>query len=159
MDAKGKSQVRKEIASMLEKGAIHVVQEEKGQFLSNIFLREKKDASFRPIINLKKLNSHIPYEKFKMETLNNVKDLLKQNDYLVKIDLKDAYFSIPLGQKSRKYVRFQWEGTTYEFLCMTFGLGPAPKIFTKLLKVPVSLLRRDHNVGRSEILGELKIFL
>ena len=25
---------------------------------------------------------------------------------------------------------------------MTFGLGPAPKIFTKLLKVPVSLLRR-----------------
>ena len=25
---------------------------------------------------------------------------------------------------------------------MSFGLGPAPKIFTKLLKVPVSLLRR-----------------
>ena len=30
----------------------------------------------------------------------------------------------------------------YEFLCLAFGLGPAPRIFTKLMKVPVSLLRR-----------------
>ena len=32
-------------------------------------------------------------------------------------------------------------GKLYEFLCLCFGLGPAPKIFTKLLKIPVSVLR------------------
>ena len=30
----------------------------------------------------------------------------------------------------------------YSFLCLCFGLGPAPRIFTKLLKIPVSVLRR-----------------
>ena len=30
----------------------------------------------------------------------------------------------------------------YEFLCLMFGLGPAPRIFTKLMKVPISMLRK-----------------
>ena len=30
--------------------------------------------------------------------------------------------------------------TTYKFLCLCFGLGPAPSIFTKLLKVTIALL-------------------
>ena len=33
-------------------------------------------------------------------------------------------------------------GNLYEFLCLCFGLGPAPRIFPKLLKVPIALLRR-----------------
>ena len=36
--------ISKEVASMLEKGAIQLVQPVKGQILSNIFLREKKGA-------------------------------------------------------------------------------------------------------------------
>ena len=39
-------------------------------------------------------------------------------------------------------MRFLWSGKLYEFLCLCFGLGPAPRIFTKLLKIPVSVLRR-----------------
>ena len=112
------------------------------QFLSNIFLRPKKDGTFRPVINLKELNSFIPYEKFKMETLKDVKNILKENDFMVKIDLKDAYFSVPINKESRKYVRFEWKGNLYEFQCLMFGLGQAPTIFSKLLKVPMSLLRR-----------------
>ena len=45
-------------------------------------------------------------------------------------------------KESGKYVWFQWEGTLYEFLCLCFGLGPTPLISTKILKVPISLLRR-----------------
>ena len=59
-----------------------------------------------------------------------------------KICLKDAYFCVPLSKGSRKLMRFQWKGSFYECLCLSFGLGPAPKIFSKLLKVPMSVLRR-----------------
>ena len=38
--------------------------------------------------------------------------------------------------------RFQWEGMIYEFMCLAFGLGPAPRILIKLMKVPVAVLRR-----------------
>ena len=61
---------------------------------------------------------------------------------MVKIDLKDAYFSLPLHPNSRKFVRFQWGKKIYQFLCLCFGLGPAPRLFTKLMKVPMTLLRR-----------------
>ena len=35
-----------------------------------------------------------------------------------------------------------WSGNLCEFLYLCFGLGPAPRIFTKLLKIPMSVLRR-----------------
>ena len=60
---------------------------------------------------------------------------------MCKIDLKDAYFIVSLSKESQKLVRFQWEGSLHEFLCIYFGLGPAPRAFTGLLKVPMSLLR------------------
>ena len=42
----------------------------------------------------------------------------------------------PIDQNSRKFVRFQLKRTLYEFICLCFGLGPAPRVFTKLLKIP-----------------------
>ena len=41
-----------------------------------------------------------------MESLKQLKDL-RQNDLMVKIDLKDAYYSIPLHPETQRYVRFQ----------------------------------------------------
>ena len=61
---------------------------------------------------------------------------------MCKIDLKDAYFSIPVHKDSRKAVRFLWAGNLHEFLYLCFGLGAALRIFTKLLKIPISVLRR-----------------
>ena len=61
---------------------------------------------------------------------------------MCKLDLKDAYFSIPLNPASRKFMRLISSAKLYEFLCLCFRLGPAPRIFTKLLKIPVSVLRR-----------------
>ena len=61
---------------------------------------------------------------------------------MCKLDLKDAYFSVPLNPASRKFMRLISSAKLYEFLCLCFRLGPAPRIFTKLLKIPVSVLRR-----------------
>ena len=134
--------VNQEIESMLQKGAIQKVPHVSGEFLSNLFLVYKSDGGKRPVINLKNLNSFIPYQHFKMEGLHLMKDLLQEGDYMCKIDLRDAYFTITINKKYRKDLRFKWEGTLYEFLCLCFGLTPAPLIFTKLMKVPISLLWR-----------------
>ena len=131
-----------EIESMLTKGAIREAIPKPDQFISNIFVTPKGEGQYRPIINLKQLNNFVPYHHFKMEGLKDVKYLLKKGDWMCKLDLKDAYFSIPLGTRSRKLVRFFWKKKLYEFLCLAFGLGPAPRIFTKLMKVPISLLRK-----------------
>ena len=88
----------------------------------------KEGGGNRPVINLKHLNNFIPYQLFKMKGLNLLQNMLQKGD-MCKLDLKDAYFCVPLKKESRKYVRFQWEGTLYEFFCLCFGLGPSPLIF------------------------------
>ena len=142
MNAVQNDLVNKEIENMLKKGAIQIVPHIPGEFLSNLFLVGKKDEGHRPIINLKHLNSFIPYQHFKMEGLHMLKDLLQEGDYMCKLDLKDAYFTVPMNRESKKFLRFQWQAILYEFQCLCFGLGPAPLIFTKLMKVPIALLRR-----------------
>ena len=59
-----------------------------------------------------------------------------------KIELKDAYLVIPIWKDHRKYLRFIWMGSLLELVCLPFGLSVAPKLFTRLLKPVVSLLRR-----------------
>ena len=137
--------VKEALKEMLLKSVIQPVSSCKNQYLSNLFLASKRDRPCnRLVINLKHLNNFIQHQYFKMEGLNLLQNVLQKGDYMCNLDLKNAYFCVPLKKESRKYVWLQWEGTLtlYEFLCLCFDLSLAPLIFTKILKVPISLLRR-----------------
>ena len=71
-----------------------------------------------------------------------LRDLLRQGDYLVKIDLKDAYLTVPIWKGHQKYLRFLWKETLLKFACLPFGLATAPRVFTKLMKPVVAMLRQ-----------------
>ena len=129
-----------EVASLLRKGAIMEATETPG-FFSNIFAIPKKNGGFRPIINLRNLNRHIRYEHFKMEGLDVVRNLLQKGDWLAKLDLKDAYLTVPVCHAHQPFLRFRWKGTAFQFTCLAFGLAPAPRAFTKLLKPVMAALR------------------
>ena len=86
-----------EIYTLLQKGVIE--NHSHGEFLSNVFLRSKKDGSFRMILNLKNLNSHVEYNKLKMDTLQSILKLVTPGCYMATIDLKDAYYSVPVAQE------------------------------------------------------------
>ena len=93
------------------------------------------------MINLKPLNTFLANQHFKMEGICRVKELLRKGDWMCSVDLKDAYLSVAIAKHHRKYLRFVWEGTTYEFTCLPFGLCSAPRIFTKLLHPVMAHLR------------------
>ena len=112
------------------------------QFISNLFLVPKRDGKSRPVINLKDLNTFLQYDHVKVEGIHLLCDLLQPHDWLWRIDLKDAYFVIPIWKNHRKYLWFLWKDTLLEFACLSFGLAVAPRLFTKVLKPVVALLRR-----------------
>ena len=132
----------KEIQLMLEKGAIQEVLNPTPGFTSNMFLVPKKDGDWRPIINLKTLNQYVAKQHFKMEDIRTLRDIICPKDYMTKLDLKDAYFSVPVAESDRKYLRFEWNNRVYEYTCLPFGLTSAPWIFTKLLKPALTFLRQ-----------------
>ena len=122
---------------MMRKGAIHLVLSQKGEFLSNLLLASKKDGVERLTCGKSKKFERVSSISTLQNRENSLKDLLQQRNLMSKIDLKSAYLCVPFQKESRKYIRFEWERNLYEFLCLSFRLGPAPRIFTKLLKTAI----------------------
>ena len=121
------------IDDLLAKGAIKETLPVQDEFLSTVFL-VKQSTKTRPIFNLKSLNQFIRKEKFKLEGLDQVKTMIQPNDYFMKLDLTDAYYSVPITNSHRKYLRFQLGNRLLEYQCLPFGLTSALRAFTKLLK-------------------------
>ena len=110
-------------------------------YYSRVFLVPKSDKSFRPIIDLKELNLFLDIPYFKMETFFSIIPALQPQEWISKIDLKDAYQHILVHVNIRKYFRFVVAGKTYQFCILPFGLSTAPREFTKTLAPVVQLLR------------------
>ena len=93
MDATQHECCQKEVLSLLEKGAVVRAGQDVG-FISGIFLIPKRSGGYRPIINLKGLNTFLTAHKFKMEGISTVRHTIREGDWLAKLDLKDAYLTI-----------------------------------------------------------------
>jgi ribosomal protein S7 len=78
------------------KGVIEITQHCEGEFISTIFIRAKKDGSHRLILNLKYLNTNVEYHNFKIKTLQSAVALMRPGCHMASIDLRDAYYSVPI---------------------------------------------------------------
>ena len=141
--------IDEQIACFLERGIIEKATHSNGEYISNIFIRPKKDGSYRLILNLQQLNESVEYHHFKMENLRNAITLMTPNCFMASIDLKDAYYSVSVNKNHRKYLRFIWKHQLFQFTCLPNGLSCAPRIFTKILKPIYATLRSQgfENVG------------
>lgn len=141
--------VTKEIEKLLEINVLVEVQHDNDQFLSPIFLRPKKNGEYRMILNLKKLNEFVEYHHFKMDTFESSLKLITENTYMASIDLRHAYYSVPIAQEHQRFLRFQWKGKIFQYTCLPNGISSAPRIFTKLMKPVYSKLRElgHTNIG------------
>jgi len=77
-----------------------------------------------------------------MEGLHLLPDLIQLTDWMVKLDLRDAYLQVPIHKDHQCLLQFQWHGRIYQFVCLPFGLTSAPRVFSKILKPVVGLLRQ-----------------
>ena len=129
-----------EIQNLLKKGVIVESTHEPSEYISPIFLRPKKDGSHRMILNLKCLNQSVTFQHFKMDTIWTA-IRMRPGCFMASIDLKDAYYSVPIHKDHQKYLKFQWRGKLYQYTCFPNGLAICPRKFTKLLKPVFSNLR------------------
>lgn len=108
LNVKDEKHMQKVIDNLLELGAIQRCVPCRDQFVS-YFLVPKSNGEQRFVLNLKDLNEFILTNHFKMEDIRTAVKLMNKGWYMASLDLRDAYYSIPICEESRKYLRFMWK--------------------------------------------------
>ena len=81
-----------------------------------------------------------------MESIQNLLIMVEPMVFMASIDLKDAFFSVPVYENHQKSLKF-FVKDNYEFVCMPNGYDPAMRIFTKITKIPFTYLRRKGHLS------------
>ena len=114
-------------------------------FYSRLFVVQKDSGAWRPIIDLSTLNTYIASQHFHMETPQSVLRSIRQGDWMISLDLQDAYLQVPIHPESRRYLRFTMGGVPYQFRVLCFGLTTAPQVFTRLM-APISAILHRYGI-------------
>ena len=102
-----------EVQKLLGKSVVEEVKPIQDQVISNFFLRPKKDGGHKLILDLTWVNLHVEYEHFKMTSINTAREIMRPGCWIGWIDLKDTYYSIPVAEEHRHYLRFRWNGRLF----------------------------------------------
>lgn len=66
---------------------------------------------------------------FRMLMHTGLIQFVRPGNWFISIDLKDAYFDIPIYPPHRKYLRFAFHSITYKYMVLLFGLLLSPPVF------------------------------
>ena len=83
----------------------------------DIILNRSNDSKISIKTSTPQQYERMPYTHFKMET-NSILKMITPHCYMAKIDIKDAYHSIPILEEHQKYLKFLFGGKLYEFTCL-----------------------------------------
>ncbi|KAG1325360.1 hypothetical protein G6F62_008593 [Rhizopus arrhizus] len=89
------------------------------------FLTIQETNKRRPILDYQKINNFIQCQYFKLEGDPALRDIIEENDFICKLDLKDAYV-----------------GKIYQYKTLAFGMSVSPRVFSKLMKFAIEPTRQ-----------------
>lgn len=135
------------IVGLLQKNVIERSQEEPFQFVSNVFMVPKSNGKVRIILDLSRFNEAVVKTRFKMDNLHTAANLMVPGMFMTSIDLQDAYFTFPILEEHRKFLKFRWQGELWRFIGLPMGITCAPWYFTKLVAPIFASLRRQGLQG------------
>ena len=127
LNAKESTGISNEIHRLVNLGVVVPSENETSQFVSTVFARPKKDSKYRTILNLSKLNEYVTYHHFKMDTLETALKFVTPCCFMASIDLRDAYYCVPIHSDDQKYLKFTWQGKLYQYTALPNGLTSGPR--------------------------------
>ena len=78
-----------------------------------------------------------------MESILDVFKIIKKDVWMASVDLKDAFFTIPINEAYQKYFMFEWLEKLYKLIAMPNEISDAMLVFTKVSKPLYAYLRQQ----------------
>ena len=70
-------------------------------------IQKKSDGKYRFCIDFRDLNLRSKTDAYPLPNMDSILDKLRRAEYISKVDLKNAYFQIPLDEESKKIYRLR----------------------------------------------------
>ncbi|KAA6367930.1 MAG: hypothetical protein EZS28_036544, partial [Streblomastix strix] len=90
------------------------------------FLVKRADGRFRKILDCRMINAITRQKRFKMDGQEQLRHLIRQGDFAITIDLKDALHYIKFSHALRPFFGFSFLGDTYTQAGLPFGWHKSP---------------------------------
>lgn len=123
--------LNKELDKMLELG---VVEPSESAWSSPVLLVKKKDDTYRFCFDGRKLNSVTKKDSYPMPFVDRILNMLRDARYISSVDLRSAFWQIPLDEGSKEKTAFAVPGRgLYHFTVLPFGLSNAAQVQQRLM--------------------------
>lgn len=123
--------LRKIVDDLLRQG---VIRPSLSPYASPIFLVPKpSSAGFRPVVDFRRLNQKVILESVPLPDLHNCFGWFSGARFFTVLDLNQAYYQIPLTEKSKQYTAFCTDYNLFEFNRVPFGLATGAAVLSRLL--------------------------
>jgi RNase H-like domain found in reverse transcriptase/Reverse transcriptase (RNA-dependent DNA polymerase)/Integrase zinc binding domain/Integrase core domain len=131
-------QIDRELDKMIEDD---VVEPSTSAWSSPIILVKKPDGTRRFVVDFRKVNSVTRKDAYPLPYVTQILDRLRDARFISSVDIKSAYWQVPLEKNSRDKTAFTVPGRgLFQFKCMPMGMHNSPATWQRLID---AVLRPD----------------
>ena len=77
-----------------------------------------------------------------MDSIYTAMNMIRENAYMSKLDLKNAYYCVPIRESDKKFLKFVFKNKLYKYNVLPNGYTEGPRKFTKATKPILATLRK-----------------
>lgn len=110
-----------------------VIEKRATSYINPLVVVVKPNGNLRLCLDGTNVNTFTVNDHTQPLTVDDIISRVGNKRYYSKIDISDAYWQIPMAEESIKYTGFNFDGVTYCFRRMPFGIKTAGASFTRAL--------------------------
>ena len=134
--------VRKELAKILnDKLDRGIIEPGNGPYSSTVLLLPKPKGGLRFVLDYRALNECIKADAYTLPQVEEVLSTLHGSTLFSAIDIKEAFWSVPLDEDSKQLTGFRTPIGLFQYTRMPMGLKTASAVFCRFLDSVVGDLR------------------
>lgn len=141
----------KEVQQELQWKCIKQVTPQQAKLILPIFYVPKPDGSFRRVFDARALNNAIQCPSFKMDHPLRIARFVRIGMKAAKTDIFKGYYHVKVADQDSPYLCFKLEDLIFQYKVLPFGVNIAPRVFTKLMKPCITLMRKEGHLAFSYI--------
>ena len=138
--------------TFLLEGVIEDSSDVNSTFEMYVIPKDTTGGPVRPIYDLSRLTDYIHPLRFVLPTFTKALTLFTKNTFFAKIDIADAFLHLPVNQSVQKFLGLYYNGTTYRFTRVPFGLANGPWVCQRVYSQILTELKIEYLLYMDDIL-------